>query len=82
MNEIHTDNKKKILAPFDYQLRLLAEEKADILAASQKAKINADNEIDDLCNRMDEHYSHLLEDLRTDTTRLKNAIRRAIVDRK
>ena len=51
MNEIHTDNKKKILAPFDYQLRLLAEEKADILAASQKAKINADNEIDDLCNR-------------------------------
>ena len=48
----------------------------------ERAKIDIDNQIDDLCNRLDEHYSDVLEDLRNDSLRIKNALERAYVDHK
>lgn len=48
----------------------------------EAAKLSIDNEIDDLCNRMDEHYSNILDDLRNDARRLKDTLDRAYLDHK
>jgi len=62
LEEIHTDNKKKIAAPFEYQERLLQEEEDDILQARNNAIRDSNDAFDDLEWRLDELRKDIVEE--------------------
>ena len=82
LEEIHTDNKKKIAAPFEYQERLLQEEEDDILQARNNAIRDSNDAFDDLEWRLDELRKDIVEEQATEVIRIKAALNRAVFDHK
>ena len=80
--EIHTDNVKKIKAPFEYQLRLVTEEEDDILQARNNAIRDANDAFDDLEYRLEDLKDDIFEGLTREELKITQALDRAIVDRK
>lgn len=80
--EIKDDNVSKLKAPFDYQLRLLEEEKNDILQARSNAIRDSNDAFTDLESRLGELQSHISEDQAIEVEKITAAINRAIVDHK
>ncbi len=82
LTEIYNDNLIKIDAPFDYQIRLLAEEEDDILEARANAVRDSNDAYDDLEWRLDSLFDDIIEDQEIEQERIFAAIERALVDKK
>lgn len=72
----------KIAAPFDYQMRLIAEEMDDVLSARNYAVRDANEAYDDLITRIDFFEADIKSVLSDEIADLGFMLQRAIVDRK
>jgi len=72
----------KIAAPFDYQMRLIAEEMDDVLSARNYAVRDANEAYDDLITRIDFFEADIKSVLADEIADLGFMLQRAVVDRK
>lgn len=82
ITEIHAQNLLKIGAPFDYQIRLIAEEMDDVLSARNYAVRDANEAYDDLITRIDFFEEDIKSVLKDEIDDLGYMLDRALVDRK
>lgn len=82
LEEIHADNMFKIDAPFDYQIRLLEEERGDTVGAQNASNKDANDAFYDLNLRLDQFADDLTSSFQEEADMIKNAISRSFLDRK